>query len=144
MMKFNKYDFEDSFISKLEMKRNVGFYSGSGRGRGNHGPGDANPGGANSRGGEGPSSGGRSGANGQGSEEGSRNRKPKTIIRYVQAPAPKPKPAATTTATPKPTTDAGNPHGTTRLVKGADGKLYRVKDRSKTSGEGSGHGRKKL
>ena len=133
MMKFNKYDFEDSFISKLEMKRNVGFNRRGGPGNGPTGDNDND-------GGQIGNHGGRE----SGQTDPQRPKKPKTIIRYVQAPAPKPKPAATTTATPKPTTDAGNPHGTTKLVKGADGKFYRVKDKSKTSGEGSGHGRQKL
>ena len=137
----NKYDFEDNFISKLEMKRNVGFYSGSGRGRGNHGPGDANPGGANSRGGEGPSSGGRSGANGQGSEEGSRNRRPAPQIIYRTTPAPKP--AATTRPEPTPAKAKVNTGGS-KVVKGADGKYYRVKNRSKTADGGSGQGREPL
>ena len=46
------------------------------RGRGNHGPGDANPGGPNSNHGGGPGS-NRSGANGQGSEEGARRPPPR-------------------------------------------------------------------
>ena len=126
----NKYDFEDSFISKLEMKRNVGFMPpGAGRGRGGSGSG----------GGRGGVSGGgrdRGGSRESGQTDPQRQRKPRTIIRYVQAP-PAPKPAATTTTKPTPAPKIEPPEGNSRVVEGADGQFYRIRNKKKSRNEES-------
>ena len=134
----NKYDFEDNFISKLEMKRNVGFMPpGAGRGRGGSGSG----------GGRGGVSGGgrdRGGSRESGQTDPQRPRTIRAAIQYVQAPPPPNKTATGAIAqTPAPAKAKVNTGGS-KVVKGADGKYYRVKNRSKTAGAGSGQGRQGL